>query len=383
MVWADGKVERYEDIVVSAKIYKIGEKETEVPGNVAQVAVNKSNDAWAVTQDNQLLHWNGSIWEPKAPGEKIRFVSVSPSGKEIWCIRVDGRVVKRMLGREGFEPTEDTGVPFAQIAVRTSTDVWGINSKNQIMRFNGQIWNRVTFPGKSPKCMTMNEDGSVWASDEEGTVWLYKRDRNSWATVDRPTDGAVLIQLSTKSDDNVWGVSNKKELYFWNGKIWEKRPGAFNYVCAANGFDITLAPRVIRDVVLPTTVDMKGNPAPANDAARISIEMVQRGAGGGIKAGSTFVMSPIPLIKKPRFLGFTSEKGKFKGVTSLGVLPLRSLGMVWFDKAVGLGRGAIRAKVYSGSKGGVQFVAGKDNNSNDYVVRADIGGGGNRWGDII
>lgn len=110
-----------------------------------------------------------------------------------------------------------------QISVGSSSAVWGVNSANSIFRRSGSGWTQV--PGKL-KHVSVAADGAVWGVNADDTIFRWNG--SGWTKV-----SGSLKQISVGGASSIWGVNHQDEIYRWAGTKWSQVSGSLKHVSVA------------------------------------------------------------------------------------------------------------------------------------------------------
>jgi len=76
------------------------------------------------------------------------------------------------------------------------------------------------------KSVSVGKDGAAWGLTASHEIHRYEGN-GKWTHID-----GSLRQIDVVSNDNVWGVNNKCEVWNWNGSNWKQEKGYFKQVSA-------------------------------------------------------------------------------------------------------------------------------------------------------
>ena len=118
----------------------VSQKWARMSGAFVRITAAEGNRPWGVTQDGNVMRFNGLWWEPK--GDKVADVAGDAVGN-IYIARVTGVVEK-------WEPLSQSWRPVpGQLARRIALDIrgkpWIVTPKGQIMRWEDGAW--IAMPG--------------------------------------------------------------------------------------------------------------------------------------------------------------------------------------------------------------------------------------------
>jgi len=158
-----------------------------------------------------------STWTQK-PGA-LKWVSVGQDGT-VWGVNSSDNIYR-------WNGTTWQQIPGAlkQISVGNATNVWGVNSSDNIYRWTGTTWQQVTGALKN---VSVAPDGTVWGCNASDQIYHYLGN-NNWQQVP-----GGLRQISVGSASIVWGVNSAGNIYKWTGTTWQQIPGALICVAAAS-----------------------------------------------------------------------------------------------------------------------------------------------------
>jgi|GEM_PF-4230304 len=345
---------------------------------IAQLSVRSENDIWGVTGGGRVWRYDGKTWTDQLIQEKMDFVSVSADGKKIWLIG-NKRVWERY--KDGSvqplpEKMGDGDDYPVQIAIGNDLSIWGITAQGLVYRYGGEGkgWvKQENFRDGPARSITASDDLSVWCTNEKGQVWRANTTVNpaTWSMV----PGANLIQVAVRSNGDVWGVAKDNGVWHFNGKVWKQVPGLkLSYISVSTNVTtkITPAPTEKRQITSISTSASDGSVYTGKDA-RVKIEIIKLGKGGGILPNSAADLQPIPVTRNPVVEGFAKTQLQgFSAESVLRLVPLISKGAAWFDSSLVMpGRTSISLVAEAGEDGSVQIVFGKSISS-DFVWKIII-----------
>jgi virginiamycin B lyase len=157
------------------------------------------------------LGW--SSWGQRPGGLKWISTAESRDGvpDEVWGVNSKGNVF-RWNGSD-WSPKPGT---LVQISVASADTLWGVNSSDEVFSWNGSDWSPM--PGWL-KQVSVGRAGFVWGLNSSNEVFQWNG--SDWS----PRPGA-LSDISAASDGTVWGVNLDGEVFRWNGSDWSPMPGA-------------------------------------------------------------------------------------------------------------------------------------------------------------
>ncbi|MBI9052139.1 MAG: hypothetical protein JEZ00_22175 [Anaerolineaceae bacterium] len=170
------------------------------------MTVAENGDLWA-GNDNGVVHISGQTWETYASRilHHIRDIEVAPDG-QVWVItekndvlRFDGQSWERMPGTTVLN----------DIAITPDGTVWGATS-NGLVEFDGKIWQPSTFditdPDKNTNICAVASapDGSLWAGGCSADFILFNIENDQVRKTD-PTEGIGFItRISANALNQIW-----------------------------------------------------------------------------------------------------------------------------------------------------------------------------------
>lgn len=192
-------------------------------------ATPNTDDSSIMNGGTAMYYWNGfSTYDIRAsialytdgdwylkPGA-LKQVSVGDQNN-IWGINSDDQIY-RWNGSDWTNITP--GGRLNQISAASDGTVWGTNTAGQIYRWDGIDWINVT-PGARLRQVSVGSATIIWGTNLEGQI--YRWNGSDWTNV---TPGARLEQVSVASDGTVYGVNSTNQIYRWNGNDWAAVPGA-------------------------------------------------------------------------------------------------------------------------------------------------------------
>ena len=93
-----------------------------------------------------------------------------------------------------------------QISVGNASNVWGVNSDDEIYRRSGNSWTQVS---GALKHVSVANDGTVWGVNDDDEI--YRWNGGAWDQV-----AGALKQISVSSASLVWGVNSADRIYTRN-----------------------------------------------------------------------------------------------------------------------------------------------------------------------
>ena len=178
------------------------------------------------------FHYNGSSWSEIEINtqETLWWVWVDPLSNETWMVGSGGLVVRWDGISSEIIPTE-TSTTFYGVWGTSKNNIWivggtagaGVDPKNDyILHWNGAEFTKaeITEPrGKALFKIWGSDENNVWASGENGTLYQYKDGKWSDHSIETR---ASLFTIHGCSENEIYAVG-AQELYFFDGKSWEKR----------------------------------------------------------------------------------------------------------------------------------------------------------------
>lgn len=127
------------------------------------------------------------------------------------------------FGIESFRWNRTTGL-LKQVSIGDDESVWGVNTNDNIYRWNGRSWDKM--PGLL-KHVSVGRGNTVWGVNANDNIYRWNGSR--WNKV-----SGLLKQISVGSDGEVYGVNANDNIYRWNGSSWTKLNGLLKQVSVGN-----------------------------------------------------------------------------------------------------------------------------------------------------
>lgn len=148
------------------------QKWARMSGAFARITAAEGNRPWGVTEDGNVMRFNGLWWEPK--GDKVADVAGDAVGN-IYIARLSGVVEK-------WEPLSQSWKPVpGQLARRIALDIrgkpWIVTPTGQIMRWEDGVW--IALPGVA-RDIALGADGSAVIVDASGNLRMLRRSPMRW-----------------------------------------------------------------------------------------------------------------------------------------------------------------------------------------------------------
>jgi len=165
----------------------VSQKWARMSGVFVRITAAEGNRPWGVTQDGNVMRFNGLWWEPK--GDKAVDVAGDAVGN-IYIARATGTVEK-------WEPLSQSWRPVpGQSARRIALDIrgkpWIVTPKGQIMRWEDGVW--IAMPGIA-RDIALGADGSAVIVDGSGQLRKLRTAPVRWVPYEGIT-GVVAAGLT-------------------------------------------------------------------------------------------------------------------------------------------------------------------------------------------
>ncbi len=121
-----------------------------------------------------------------------------------------------------------------QISVGYGGEIWGVNSSDNIYRYNNNdSWTQISGALKN---VSVGQNGVVWGTNAANNVYRYNGN-NTWTQIPAPSGG--MKQVSVGHDGTVWGVQPDNDLYRYNtNNTWTLLNGKRKYVSVRTEEDV-------------------------------------------------------------------------------------------------------------------------------------------------
>lgn len=350
------------------------------PGKIINLSVRDNEEIWAIDATLQPWKWDGKQWVQYSTSESFKQISVGNTG-DVWAVSMENKVWQKQ--KEGWAPLG--GEDMRQISLITTSNVWGINAEDDFAyQFTGKTWEKNSPDEGGITLISASSQGNVWAIDKKKRTWKLTKDRG-WLVVNSPPDGATLITLAVRSDDDVWATgwsSSTIGTYHWDGKVWTKQAGILTSVAVASGVKKTVTKLGKKAVQICTTTDENDKPLDIKNTP-LKIEVVQLGIGGNLPPRKTVEVN-IPLLKNPSVAGFAETRiESFLPGAKLILSPLFGKGGAWPENSLTVpGRTTVSFLASPETAGDIYVLLGSEISDN-YTWKIVIGGWNNTKSAII
>ena len=251
---------------------------SDLPGELAQVAVDDRDLPWAIDRNGGVHRHDGKRWTT-LPGIRARDLSVANGG--VWLLAADGQLVA--LNANGTAPrplavraaavaTAPGGLPWIATAdgriYANNPDTSGRKATQRTEReqvFTQLInWQRVN---GSARQLAISAQGAILALGREGEVWQWKS-RNNWGHLP-----GRLARIALDNANTPWGIDATGRILRYQGSYWTELPGSASDIAAgADGSLWILSPEGLPARWVARTREWRpAAPAPAAAAKRIAV----------------------------------------------------------------------------------------------------------------
>jgi virginiamycin B lyase len=112
---------------------------------------------------------------------------------------------------------------LVSLHAQNAGDMWGVNSSNQIFRWNGTGWAGV--PGEL-KYISIGTDGAVWGVNSSDQIFQWT------GSVFRLVPNGALKQIAVHTRTDLWGVNASNQIFrsAGAGTGWTQVRGSLKYV---------------------------------------------------------------------------------------------------------------------------------------------------------
>jgi hypothetical protein len=191
----------------------------QIAGSLVQIAV-ADGSVWGLNSAGQIWRFNPATqgWD-SIPGALAQLVTGADG--TVWGINSAGQIWQFDPSTQGWDQIPGNMV---QIAVGSANNVWGINSAGQVCRYEPQlpiqpllqggwecmpeppVWSSVAWAS-----VAVAFDGTVWGLNSAQQVWRFNAQKQSWDSI-----AGQLTQISVGADAVVWGVNASGQTYqYW------------------------------------------------------------------------------------------------------------------------------------------------------------------------
>jgi photosystem II stability/assembly factor-like uncharacterized protein len=182
-----------------------------------------STEGWAVSDDAEILKWDGTAWSIVLSGQAAGLSSIYMlSSAEGWAV---GSEIFRWDGSTWSSVTDPLAGQtwYHSVYMLSSTEGWIVGDGGAILRWDGSSWSTVTSPtGMSLFSVHMLSSNEGWAI---GGDVIIRWNGSSWSIVPDPVDPSVTVLRSVYavSSTDAWAVTAGAygTIIRWNGTSWD------------------------------------------------------------------------------------------------------------------------------------------------------------------
>ena len=124
------------------------------------ISAGSSNNIWGISPDKKIWKWQNNKWNIK-PGSGLDKISVASDGT-IWATASSNKTIWKWNGSNGWKKMPALPNNIKHISVGSTNNIWGINEKNLIFKWQNNKWAQI--PG-GLKHISVGSDGEVWGMD--------------------------------------------------------------------------------------------------------------------------------------------------------------------------------------------------------------------------
>jgi len=237
-----------------------GEGFAPIPGALAQVSVDGSDNAWGINNQDEIyqFHWGprkwvqipgrlnqivaagGTAWGLNAAHSIFRFnrqtgafeqilgslVQIVAGGEnEAWGINEDFEIYRFNSASQRFEKVP--GI-LRQVSGVSETNLWGLNPFNQAFQFDPVTRGFVSVPGSFTQIEAGNGT-AVWGLNVDQQIFRYNHAIGRFDLIP-----GWLVQASVGFGDSVWGLNGRNEIFQFTGTGFAHINGRLRRVAAGS-----------------------------------------------------------------------------------------------------------------------------------------------------
>jgi hypothetical protein len=185
-----------------------------------------ADDAWAVSVDGAILHFDGTSWAvdaPPAPASDLRDVWGSALDAA-WAVGSDGTIA-RWDGRTWEAVPSGTDRTLESVWGAAPDDVWAVGHAGTILRFDGATWASIESGTDRALYAVWADARGAWIAGETGTLLFASDGELRDHSADTRLDLRAVWGSST-TDVHAGGWSPEGSdigsgaVFHWNGSAW-------------------------------------------------------------------------------------------------------------------------------------------------------------------
>lgn len=212
-----------------------------------RLVMDYRNDGWGVDKINQVFahescHIFGAADEYGTCGCGVSGIYNIPNSNCVNCATpaiphvsclMDGNILslcRFSRGQIGWSTWNQVSGKLKYVSAASDGTVWGVNSRDNIFRFNAAAGNWTQIPG-ALKQVSAGSASLVWGVNANDEIYRYNPGTNNWTQIP-----GSLKHVSVAADGTVWGVNSTDKIYRYNSASnnWTQIPGALKQVCAGS-----------------------------------------------------------------------------------------------------------------------------------------------------
>jgi len=190
---------------------------------VYSVAAVSADEIYAMGV-SKLFKWDGENWSEIGPAGESRFAfmhGLSVIDDAIWLAGWYGNVFRKpTVGAWEMFPDRSTKVLYAMEAV-SETEVWGIGTMGNLVRFGGAEWSNVSNSAPSgAQDLWVAAENDIWAAGYGGVISRWNG--VSWTPQNAP-EATNFHAIWGESASSVWALGKRggaNEHWHWDGESW-------------------------------------------------------------------------------------------------------------------------------------------------------------------
>lgn len=187
-------------------------------------------DVWAVGNACTALHWNGRFWTNAhkadlcGDGEPDPGLGVLWGNKdEVWAVGRRG-AIHRWDGRRWLSVVESDAKHEDLLAIWGSAarDVWAVGRAGAIVHWDGRSWTHLDVRlGAGYDGIGGTGPDDLWAVGALGTIVHWNG--SNWSISQSDTSNDLHAVLASANDD-AWTVGESATILHWDGSAWSEAP---------------------------------------------------------------------------------------------------------------------------------------------------------------
>ncbi len=184
-------------------------------GYSLSVAGVSATDAWGVSSNGLMMHWDGESWREAAGPAGVSFNTVTMlSADDGWAV---GSAIARWDGVAWRLVDSPAGLSLNALSMLSAGDGWAVGSAGVILHWDGVAWRRVDSPTQqSLSSVSAAAPNDVWVVGADGVMLHW--DGIRWIEFSATPHHLRSVQMLSPVDG--WAVGHGGTILRWDGSDW-------------------------------------------------------------------------------------------------------------------------------------------------------------------